>query len=134
MTFYEKQFRRMFGEECPLTNIVFVGRTMIGRLGDDLLAKIDFKTDGTKDEYPALRLRVINRTDGEVDCQMFGFSDIIGKKVTNAGQISVHVWEYNGKPDWYSYTPTGRDFEKIGETVSAYMSLYQQQDMDIDMS
>ena len=62
---------------------------------------------------------------------MFGFSDIIGKKTTNAGQISVHVWEYGGKPEWYGYAPTGQELGKIGDTVSEYMSLYQKQDIDM---
>ena len=131
MNFYEQQFRRMFDEECPMSEIVYVGRTMIGKLGDDLIAKISFETDGKANNYPALKLSIINREDGEVDSQMFRFGDILSRRSLSDSTIDVHAWEYRGRAEWFGYTPLGQELESIGDTVSEYMALYLKHDIDM---
>lgn len=111
MNFYEKEMRNFFGNSELLQDAHFCGRTCLARLDEDLRVKLQLTTTGIIDQYDAIKLSIINRTDGVVDQQLFRFSDIIGKQLRNGKDaIEPHIWEYDGKPSGIFPSPrsTGR--------------------------
>ena len=86
--------------------------------------------------HNALRLKIINRTDGEVDAETFKFSDILGGNPAyqnNPFAREIHIWENNGKADWYGYHPSPAAYQKIADTVNDYISMYQEEDMGMTL-
>ena len=132
MSFFENNLRKMFENSEVIDNPYFCGNCMIGRLDEDVRIKVRFTTQGVSDSYPALAVKILNRTEGEVDSQHFNFSDILG---TNGGNINrgVHAWTYNGKTEWYGYQPTLSDMDKIAGAVESYAAMFQAEDMNMMM-
>ena len=125
MNFYEKEMRNFFGNSELLQDAHFCGRTCLARLDEDLRVKLQLTTTGIIDQYDAIKLSIINRTDGVVDQQLFRFSDIIGKQLRNGKDaIEPHIWEYDGKPSWYlPITRVNRT--QIADTILDYVGMYQ---------
>ena len=69
MTIFEKELRNMFGSSEQFKERAYSGKSMVAKLDDDLRVKMSFVTLGVSSEYPALRVKVINRTEGEVDSE-----------------------------------------------------------------
>lgn len=125
MNFYEKEMRDFFGNSELLQDAHFCGRTCLARLDEDLRVKLQLTTTGIIDQYDAIKLSIINRTDGVVDQQLFHFSDIIGKQLRNGRDaIEPHIWEYDGKPSWY-LPITRADRTQIADTILDYVGMYQ---------
>lgn len=125
MNFYEKEMRTMFGDNDIITDANFCGKTMLGRLDDELRVKLQLISTFISGQYNAVQATVINRTDGTVDKQTFKFADIIGKqKRNNLDEIEPHIWEYNGKPEWY-IPVTASQKAQIADTVLSYVEMYQ---------
>ena len=125
MNFYEKEMRNFFGNSELLQDAHFCGRTCLARLDEDLRVKLQLTTTGIIDQYDAVKLSIINRTDGVVDQQLFRFSDIIGKQLRNGRDaIEPHIWEYDGKPSWY-LPITQADRTQIADTILDYVGMYQ---------
>lgn len=127
MNFFEQEMRKLFGESPVIQEAKFSGKTLIGKVDDELRVKLQFITTGYADHYDSVRMRIINRTEGEVDSQIFKFTDIIGKP--NSGSRSVYIWDDRGTADWYGYHPTAIDYDKISETINDYISMYQDEGM-----
>ncbi len=134
MNFYEKEMRFMFGENSILTDMKFVGKTMLGKLDEEKLLKLQFVTTGHADHYTAIMASIINKNDGVVDKQTFRFSDIVGmyNRGNGLGQISPYIWEYNGKPEWYTPLSNPQKAE-IASTVLEYAEMYQDQQYALGM-
>ena len=71
MNFFEKELRDLFGSSTTLRDAHYCGRTCLAKLDEDLRVKLQFTTTGYADHYDAIKLAVINRTDGVVDQQLF---------------------------------------------------------------
>lgn len=123
MTTFEKELKKMFGSCDFITDQTYSGKTMLGRLDDDLRIKISFVTTGYADHYTALRVRIINRTEGEVDSETFKFGDIIGKQKTAYDRIDPYIWSYGGEDKWY-IPITNNQRSLIADTVTDYASMY----------
>jgi len=131
MNFYEKEMRTMFGDTDIIHDAKFCGRTMLGKLDDELRVKLQLISTFISGQYNAVQATVINRTDGTVDKQTFKFADIIGKqKRNNLDKIEPHIWEYNGNPEWY-IPVTATQKAQIADTVLGYMKMYQDESMEI---
>ena len=78
MNFYEAEMRKMFGGNELLTDMKFVGTTMLGKLDDEKLVKLQFVSTVTADKYTAIQASVIDKNDGVLDKQTMKFSEIIG--------------------------------------------------------
>ncbi len=106
MTVFEREMRRIFVESSYLSaDTLFTNKVMLSPIGENLRAKVEFVTSGVVDHYNALKLSIINRTEGIVDTQVFKFKDIIGMK---NGQ-EPHIWADHDRVAWYMYTPTPSD-------------------------
>ena len=65
-TTFEKELRKIFDNVETLSNVKYVGRACYASLGKDLKFKAEFvNATIVSNHYDAVRLRVINRTDGE---------------------------------------------------------------------
>ena len=134
--FYEQELRKLFGDSDIIHDAKICGKTLLGKIDDELRVKLQFVYTGTRDHYNALRLKIINRTDGEVDAETFKFSDILGGNpayASNPFARDIHIWEYRGKAQWYGYQPTPADFHKIADTVNDYISMYQEEGMGMTL-
>lgn len=131
MNFYEQEMRQMFGDTDIIQDAKFVGKTMLGKLDDDLRVKLEFVATHIAGEFNAVRATVINRTDGVIDQQTFKFRDIIGPYHKKSGNlIDPHMWTYADKSEWY--TPLTASLKaRIADTVLDYVSLYQSEDQSM---
>ena len=64
MTFYEQELRKIIGEQYP--DATYVGRVCYVRLSDMNRAKIQFVTGSVANQYNALQLTILNRSEGQV--------------------------------------------------------------------
>lgn len=136
MTFYEQELKRLFGDSDVIHDAKYCGKTLLGKIDDELRVKLQFVTTGVHGHYNALRLKIINRTDGEVDAETFKFSDILGGNPaykSNPFARDIHIWEDNGKAEWYGYHPSPAAYQKIADTVNDYISMYQEEDMGMTL-
>ena len=134
MNFFEKELRDLFGSSTTLRDAHYCGRTCLAKLDEDLRVKLQFTTTGYADHYDAIKLAVINRTDGVVDQQLFRFSDIIDQQ-HSPGMMSVtpQIWDNNGKPEWYR--PISQEQRShIANTILDYVGMYQGETPENDYS
>lgn len=134
MNFYEQELRDLFGSSSTLRDAHYCGRTCLAKLDEDLRVKLQFTTTGYADHYDAIKLAVINRTDGVVDQQLFRFSDIINQQ-HSPGMMSVtpQIWDDNGKPEWYR--PISQEQRsQIANTILDYVGMYQGETPENDFS
>lgn len=134
MNFYEQELRNLFGSSPMLRDAHYCGRTCLAKLDEDLRVKLQFTTTGYADHYDAIKLAVINRTDGVVDQQLFRFSDIIDQQ-HSPGMMSVtpQIWDDNGKPEWYR--PISQEQRsQIANTILDYVGMYQGETPENDFS
>ena len=128
MTFYERELRCIF-ENCEgISERKYNGRTMLAKIDQDLRVKASFITTGIASHYDAIRLRIINRTEGEVDAQTFFFRDIFNNTPTAK---TAHIWDDHGSPKWYNYRPGPRNYQQLTERLEGYISLYQDEGMEM---
>lgn len=133
MNFYEKQLKRMFPDfDTQSGDTIFAGKAMLSIISDDLRAKVEFITTRVAGQYEGLRLSIINKHDGVIDSQAFMFHEIVGLKGTKKDQ-KPHVWDDNGKPDWFVYEPTTEELEQIGSKVEDYVLMYADHELGIQM-
>lgn len=127
MTFYEQELRKIVGERYP--DATYVGRACYVRLSDMNRAKIQFVTGIVSNQYNALQMTILNRSDGQVDTLRLRFSDLLGTKVTSnpnfRNGVDPHIWDDYRKVDWYVYHPTRQDYEKFSNAVSDYLEVFQ---------
>ena len=79
-SFFDQELWRMFGDGKIIGSPACAGRTCFGTLGKDLRVRIQFVSTHISGEYDALKLTVLNRTDGPVDTQVLKLEDLLGKK------------------------------------------------------
>ena len=134
MNFFEKELWNLFGNSSMLRDAHYCGRTCLAKLDENLRVKLQFTTTGYADHYDAIKLAVINRTDGVVDQQLFRFSDIIDQQ-HSPGMMSVtpQIWDDNGKPEWYR--PISQEQRsQIANTILDYVGMYQGETPENDFS
>jgi hypothetical protein len=129
MNFFEQELRKIVSPYYP--DATYVGRACYVRLDEMNRAKIQFVTGNVSNQYNALRMDILNRNDGQVDTLRVRFADLLGnKQVSNPyfqNGVSPHIWDDYGKADWYVYHPDLRDYEMLGEAVSDYLDVFQEQ-------
>ena len=130
MDFFEKELRKIIGSAYP--DAKYVGRAAYVDLGEGNRAKFEFVTLGFADHYAALRGKIINLCDGEIDVNVMRFSDIFGKKQTInpnfCDGIVPYIWSDHGKSEWYVYKPTQADYALLTKNISEYVSIFQEAD------
>jgi len=108
MTVYEQELRKLFEHSNLVDRPQFSGRVCVGDLGKDLRVRAEFLSTHISSQYDAIRLTVLNRTEGVVDRTLLRFQDVWGKKqVPNnpnfRSGVIPHLWDDYGKVEWYAY-------------------------------
>ena len=99
-------------------------------------AKIQFVTGIVANQYNALQLTILNRSEGQVDTLRLRFSDLLGTKMTSnpnfRNGVEPHIWDDYGKVSWYVYHPTQQDYEVLSDAVSDYLEVFQDMSQSAD--
>jgi hypothetical protein len=131
--FFERELRKLFGNDPVMYDVRFAGRACVGRLTDTTNVKLRFVTMGTHEHYEGIEATVLNRLEGKIDSNIFRFKDILGAKPVNnnpnfPNSVMPHIWNggLSSTYEWYAYKPASADYEKISETVDTYMEVFQE--------
>ena len=130
MNFFEQELRRLFGDGQVIDTPTFVGRACLGTLRNHLRVRAEFVTTGVRDNYTALRVKIINpKGDGEIDSLLLRFREIWGRKPVPGNPnfpngVEPYIWIYNQKTEWYAYTPTKGDFDLLRQQVHSFLEVY----------
>lgn len=116
--FFESEMQKLCISIPYLQSPTFMGKTMLAKLDDDLRVKISFVTCGVYERYEALQVRIINRTEGEVDSQRFMFRDLLSRGRTLA------IEDYGSGPTWGLNKPLQSDYTKIIAALHNYIAMY----------
>lgn len=127
--FFERELGRVFGDGQVIRDPTYSGRACLGTLGKDLRVRAQFITTGYADHYDALKITVLNRTDGPVDTLVLKLKDLLGKKSVPGNPnfregVSPHIWDNYGKQEWYTYHPTAADYEVIRQAAKQYLDVF----------
>ena len=87
--------------QCKTSGVVsYAGRSAYIQLDPDLRARLEFVSLNIASQYNALKLTILNRTEGAVDVNILRFGDLLGKKkVSNpnfSDGILPHLWDDYG--------------------------------------
>ena len=125
MNYFEQELRRIAKACDGLHNPTFAGRACYGDLGGDNRVKLQFVTQGTHEQYEALKATIIKRTEGDIDSLLFRFRDTWGKKYNHGYNDGIpYIWTYQGKSEWYGYYPTDADIKQLAAEVGAYLTVF----------
>lgn len=131
MNQFEQELRKLFDHDALFKDSTFVGRTCYGKIGGDIRVRAELTILGYADHYEALKITMLNRTEGAIDTVAIRFSDLLGtKQVSNPNfreGVNPHLWYNNGKLEWYVYQPTPADFEQLSEAVDSYLEMFREQ-------
>lgn len=115
-------------------DVSYAGRAAYIRLDPDLRAKLEFISLHISNQYNALKLTVLNRTEGTVDVNVLRFSDLFGRKMVSNANFSdgivPHLWDDNGDVRWYVYQPTQADRRRLAAAVDEYLQVFQVQQIE----
>ncbi len=129
MSNMEKELRKLFQESELFYEAMFCGKMMIGKIDTDIRAKIEFISTHIHKHYDALKVSILNRTDGSVDTSVFRFVDMIGMK----NGYEPYFWDDEHCNGWYGFYPSRKDYDIISSTVHDYMSMFADEEMDCEM-
>ena len=128
-SFFEQELWHLFGDGKTFDNPACSCRACLGTLGRDLRVRAQFISTHISGEYNALKLTVLNRTDGPVDTLVLKLKDLLGKKPVPGNPnfrsgVTPHIWEDYGKFEWYAYRPTEADYETIRQAAKQYLDVF----------
>lgn len=118
VTLYERELQKMIRGIPFIQRYTLAGKAILGSLDKELRIKIGFVTTGIAGHYDALKIRVINRTEGEVDGQIFKFKEIL----SNGKNLAID--EDSSGPSWGFNKPLPSDYAKINQCLHNYLSYY----------
>ena len=129
MTVYERELRKLFENSDLMDRPRFSGRVCVGELGKDLRVRAEFLSTCVANQYDAIRLTVLNRTEGVVDRTMLRFKDVWGKKPVPGNPnfrsgVMPHLWDDRGDVDWYAYHPSAADYDVLRQSIGQYLSVF----------
>ncbi|MBQ7009872.1 MAG: hypothetical protein IJN05_11780 [Ruminococcus sp.] len=130
MNNFERELRKIVGYCEYIRNPKYVGRSCIGRLDDDIVVKMEFESTMIRDKYNALRVTLMNRSEGKIDTQLIRFNELWGVKHISGNDIEPHIWKYNEDVNWYCYIPTSTEMSELSQSVDEYLSCFTEPEME----
>ena len=132
---FEKELRKLFEDGKLIRSPKFIGRDCFGMLGGDLRVRAQIIETCCASHYDAVKLTVLNRTEGVVDTFKFDLMDLWGKKAVPGNPnfpngVAPHIWGYNGSYEWYAYTPTKADYQVLQNAIADYLEQFREQVKD----
>ena len=136
MNTFERELSKVFTDCKSIDNPTFVGSACYGNVAPDLKAKIQFVTMGRADYFEAMRIEVINRTEGKVDSITMRLSDLLGKKRTAYYPEGMYpyIWKDRNAVEWYAYHPTAADYAALRDAVGQYLSAFRERTPELERS
>ena len=131
MTVYERELRKLFENSDLMDRPRFSGRVCVGELGKDLRVRAEFFSTCVANQYNAILLTVLNRTEGVVDRTMLRFKDVWGKKPVPGNPyfrdgVLAYLWDDRGDVDWYAYHPNAADYDSLRQSIGQYLSMFRE--------
>lgn len=127
MNFFEQELLRLFRGRPEFVDAKYFGRACIIPIDKELKVKAEFVDCGTMDQYEALKLTVINRTDGVVDQLTLRFSDYFKKIEVGGCNVVPHIWICNGRAEWYK-NPSNIEMESLTDDACDYVGIFDLQE------
>ena len=125
MNFFTNELQKIAAGCENLHHPQFIGRTCIGRLTNDITVKLSFYALSVSGNYDALKVRLINRHEGEIDSQLIRFGELWGKvSMHDVKKISPHAWDDGENPRWYGFTPTPEQYRILSAELDDYVSCF----------
>ena len=124
MNNFERELRKIVGHCEYIRNPKYVGRACVGRLDDDIVVKMEFESTMIRDKYNALRVTLMNRSEGKIDSQLIRFNELWGVKHIRSNDIEPHIWKYNDELSLYCYTPTVAELKALSQSVDDYLACF----------
>jgi len=131
MHFFEEELKKMMGGSDILKDQKYLGRNCYGTIGDELRARVEIVTNRTRDQYEAVKISVIKRTEGVVDSIVIPFTDVWGYPKTPSfpeGR-APYIWSYDQSSSWYAFKPQSADYRKLAQSMENYLSVFRDMDM-----
>ena len=127
--FFEQELRKLFGDGEIIDDPTYSGRSCFGTLGKDLRVRAQFISTYISNQYDALKLTVLNRTDGPVDTLVLKLKDLLGMKPlpsrpNSRDGVAPHIWDDHGNADWYIYHPITADYKTIRQAAEQYLGVF----------
>jgi len=117
MNFFENELKKICGSCDTLSDKRYVGRACLGRIDENITAKIEFATLGVADQYTALRASVINRNEGKIDSVTIRLKEVMAAS-------NPYIWDDYGKTGGYGCKPTAADYKNLSESVDSYLDAF----------
>ena len=122
MNFFTNELQKIVKDGGTIHQPKFVGRECVGRLTNDITVKLSFYALSVSGNYDALKVRLINRHEGEIDSQLIRFGELWGKvSMHDVKKISPHAWDDGENPRWYGFTPTKEQYQVLSSEVKHYL-------------
>lgn len=125
----EHEMRILFGESDLFYDAMFCGKMMIGKIDHDIRVKLEFISTHIANQYNAMKVTILNRTDGEIDKTVIPFKDIIGLK----NGYDPYIWDDDNSKGWYGFKPTSDEYDRISNTIHDYMSMFADENLGYEM-
>ena len=122
MNFFTKELQKIVAGCKNIHQPKFVGRECVGRLSDDITVKLSFYAVSVSGHYDALKIRLINRHEGELDSQILRFGELWGN--------SPHAWDDGGNPRWYGFTPTKEQYQALSAEINDYLDCFTEPELE----
>ena len=131
MNFFEAELKKILGGSTILKDQKYLGRNCYGIIGEDLRARVEIVTQRTRDQYEAVKVSVIKRTEGVIDSIVIPFTDVWGyPKTPNFMEGKApYIWSYDQSSSWYAFKPQSADYRKLAQSIEKYLSVFQYMDM-----
>lgn len=94
MNFFESELRKLFEDGQVMDDPTFSGRICMGTLSKDVRVRVQFITGMIASQYDALKISVLNRTEGAIDTHVLKLRDVLGKKLFPEIPTSVRVFSH----------------------------------------
>ena len=127
MNDFERELRKIAGNDAVCDDTRFIGRACYGRLSENNRVKIEFCQNMCQSEYEGVDVTILDKNDGVIDSLKIRFVDVWGKRTANhfLRDGSVAYLRYSeGNVYWNHYKPDPADFEKVTEQIGNYTDLF----------
>lgn len=107
-----------------------IGNTVYVELDENRRVEVSFYNTHAVDTYDAIFLKLVSKTNGELDRKVVKFSDIFKcmQDLTHPNKIGKHIWFDNYPPTngygWYG-KPTAEDIKAIKQTILDYCLMWE---------
>ena len=118
MNFFTKELKKIAAGCENIHQPKFIGRECVGRLTNDITVKLSFDTQGYADHYSALKIKLMNRHEGQIDLQILRFGELWGQK------NNPHVWTDCGETSWWGFTPAAEQYQLLSAEIDDYLSCF----------